>query len=93
MYCMHSLCETDQRKKQGYVVGTSAQARGYTLTAFVSFTARSPQLQWGGSLYLGYMRPIETSSVTCGERDREREEREERIGMREGERERESLNI
>ena len=39
-------------------------------------------------MYLGYMRPIETSSVTCGEEgqgegegQRERE-REKRIGMR-----------
>ena len=51
------------------------------IESFVSFTARSPQLQWGGSLlYLGYMRPIETSSVTC---------REEGQGEGEGQRKRE----
>ena len=61
----------------------------------MSFTARSPQLQWGGSLYLGYMRPIETSSVTCGEEGQgEREGQREREEDRdEGGGERESLNI
>ena len=45
------------------------------------------QLQWGGSLHLGYTRPIETSSVTCGkegqgEGEGQREDRDEGGGER-----------